>query len=257
MSDHRAIKFHLCVYDNERGKGYWKLNTSLLGSNEYKCQVNKIITDISNKEGSSIEKWESLKISIKYFSIAFSIKRQKTYKQLVFQIEQEISEIENSYHKAMDMNRKRELENQLNNLYDKKAQGAQIRSRAKWVSDGEKNSKYFLSLEKKHQTQNVIHEVLSENSLLTEDDDILGAMCDYYENLYSSKLISNEDIDLYCKVNTLSETDKNMCDTFPSMNECKETVMNLKSNKSPGLDGIPNEFYQCFWHQLSSIFYNM
>lgn len=60
------------------------------------------------------------------------------------------------------MNRKRELENQLNNLYDKKAQGAQIRSRAKWVSDGEKNTKYFLSLEKKHQTQNVIHEVLSE-----------------------------------------------------------------------------------------------
>lgn len=85
-------------------------------------------------------------------------------------------------------------------------------------------------------------------------------MWDYYENLYSSKLISNEDIDLYlknCKVNTLSETDKNMCDTFPSMNECKETVMNLKSNKSPGLDGIPNEFYQCFWHQLSSLFYNM
>lgn len=38
----------------------------------------------------------------------------------------------------MDMNRKRELENQLNNLYDKKAQGAQIRSSAKWVSDGEK-----------------------------------------------------------------------------------------------------------------------
>lgn len=158
------------------------------------------------------------------------------------------------------MNRKRKLENQLNNLYDKKAQGAQIRSRAKWVSDGEKNTKYFLSLEKKHQTLNVIHEVLGENNLLTEDHDILGEMCDIYENLYSSKLISNEDIDLYlknCKVNTLHETDKNMCVTFPSMNECKETVMNLKSNKSPGLDGIPNDFYQCFWHQLSSLFYNM
>lgn len=158
------------------------------------------------------------------------------------------------------MNRKRELENQLNNLYDKKAQGAQIRSRAKWVSDGEKNTKYFLSLEKKHQTLNVIHEVLGENNFLTEDDDILGEMCDIYENLYSSKLISNEDIDLYlknCKINTLHETDKNMCVTFPSKNECKETVMNLKSNKSPGLDGIPNDFYQCFWHQLSSLFYNM
>lgn len=51
--------------------------------------------------------------------------------------------------------------------------------------------------EKRHQTQNIIHEVLGEDNFLTEDDDILGAMCDYFENLYSLKLISNEDIDLY------------------------------------------------------------
>lgn len=82
MSDNRAIKYHLSVYDNERKKVYWKLNTSLLGSNEYKRQVNKTIADISKKEGSSIEKWESLKILIKDISIAFSVKRQKhiTYK---------------------------------------------------------------------------------------------------------------------------------------------------------------------------------
>lgn len=40
----------------------------------------------------------------------------------------------------MDMHRKRELENQLYNLYDKKAQGEQICSRAKWFSDGEKKN---------------------------------------------------------------------------------------------------------------------
>lgn len=76
----------------------------------------------------------------------------------------------------MDMNKRRELTNQLNNLYDIKAQGAQIRLRAKFVSDGKNNTKYFLSLEKKHQKQKVIHEVLIENNLLTEDDNILCAM---------------------------------------------------------------------------------
>ena len=41
----------------------------------------------------------------------------------------------------IDMNlKKRDLESQLNNLYDKKATGAQIRSRAKWISEGEKNT---------------------------------------------------------------------------------------------------------------------
>lgn len=37
MFDYRVIKFYLFVYDNEWGKGYWKLNMLFLGSNEYKC----------------------------------------------------------------------------------------------------------------------------------------------------------------------------------------------------------------------------
>ena len=43
------------------------------------------------------------------------------------------------------MNRKRDLESQLNNFYDEKARGAQIRSRAKWISEGEKKTQNFFS----------------------------------------------------------------------------------------------------------------
>ena len=46
-----------------------------------------------------------------------------------------------------------------------------------------------------------------------------------------------------------------MWDTFPALEECKETVMKLKPNKSPGLGGLRNKFYKCFWDQL--LFYGM
>lgn len=63
-------------------------------------------------------------------------------------IEKEISEIELLPHHLINMNRKRELETQLSYLIDKKANGAQIRSRAKWIQEGEKNTNFFLGLEK-------------------------------------------------------------------------------------------------------------
>ena len=86
-------------------------------------------------------------------------------------------------------------------------------------------------------------------------------MCNFYEKLFSSNSIEDNDIDRYlkdCKINPLTENDKNLCDSFPILDECKDAVMkNLKANKSPGLDGIPNEFYQTFWKDISHLFYGM
>ena len=57
---------------------------------------------------------------------------------MISDIENELNEIENLSHALIDMNRKRDLESRLNNFYDETARGAQIRSRAKWISESEK-----------------------------------------------------------------------------------------------------------------------
>lgn len=103
-------------------------------------------------------------------------------------------------------------------------------------------------LEKKDQTLNYVHGISKESDVLTEDDEILGAMCGFYKNLYTSKSASNKDIDLYLNdidLNKLSDTDKDMCDFFPSLSEYNEAVANMKWNISSGLDGIPIDFYKC------------
>ena len=50
---------------------------------------------------------------------------------------------------------------------------------------------------------------------------------------------------------------KNFCDKFPSLEECTDAVMNLKASKSPGLDGLTNEFYKTFLNDLKMLFYDM
>ena len=146
-------------------------------------------------------------------------------------------------------------------LYDEKCKGAQVRSRAKWIKEGEKSTKYFFSLEKKHQSQNIINELCTDqNDIVHSNNDILGEMCTFYENLYSSKQVNDGDIDNYLSTlnvrNVLSEKDQELCDKFPSLEECEEAVKNMKSNKSPGLDGLTSEFYKCFWNDVKYLFYN-
>ena len=38
------------------------------------------------------------------------------------------------------------------------------------------------------------------------------------------------------------------------MNAKKQSY--LKDNKSPGIDGIPNEFYKTFWNEIKNILYS-
>ena len=149
----------------------------------------------------------------------------------------------------------------MSELCDNKSKGAQIRSRAQWIEKGERNTSYFFSLEAKHQSSNIIKELVNEDGVSFKyDNKILGEMCNFYEKLYTSRNIRNEDIDIYLSslenISCLSNDDKTFCETFPTIHECETEVNEMKTNKSPGIDGIPDEFYKKFWNDINNLFYN-
>ena len=51
---------------------------------------------------------------------------------------------------------RRQLKEELDELYSRKGRGYQIRSRARWIEQGEKSSKYFLGLQKQRHNANSI-----------------------------------------------------------------------------------------------------
>ena len=56
------------------------------------------------------------------------------------------------------------------------------------IENGEKNSAYFLGLEKNRQYKNNIKQLFNEkNKIVHEDEDILKNMCNFYEKLYMSQ----------------------------------------------------------------------
>ena len=77
------------------------------------------------------------------------------------------------------------LEKELEQIYEQKVKGTQIRSR-KWVEFGEKNNAYFLGLEKKRQIKKSITKLLDdEGNMITNQRDILDKIKYYNRKLYT------------------------------------------------------------------------
>ena len=48
----------------------------------------------------------------------------------------------------------------------------------------------------------------------------------------------------------ISDIEKKECEKFVDELEIKKAIMQSLNDKSPGIDGIPVEFYQIFWNKI-------
>ena len=105
-------------------------------------------------------------------------------------------------------------------------------------------------MEKQRQTNNVINKLEREDgSFATTNHEIVKEIKAFYKDLYSSRqtgecdysFINNLDIPV------LNNEDQKFCDEVISLKECETVTQKMKLDKSPGLDGIPIEFYKTFW----------
>ena len=77
---------------------------------------------------------------------------------------------------------------ELEKIIEFRTKGTILRSKTRWYNDGEKNTKYFLNLEKRHYKQGTISQIkLNDREFATSDEKILTECVSFYKNLYSSK----------------------------------------------------------------------
>ena len=266
--DHKAVVSNLNFSENKKGKGYWKLNNSLLKDDIYIKGIQHIMneTNIEYKNITSKRlQWEIFKIKVKEFSIKYSISiKKETYSKLI-NSQKRLDEI--NCLKDIDnvdsniLHEKSQHEKFINEYYENKAKGYQIRSRAKWIQEGEKSTKYFLGLEQQRQLSNNITQINNGKNIVYSDKEILEEAAQFYEKLYTSKNINVDNIDQYLNnVNIktkLNADEKRICDERLSENEIFSAVKKLKDNKSPGNDGLTPEFYKTFWNTCKTLFMQM
>jgi len=264
-TDHKAVLLKL-QGDNfiPRGPGTWKLNNEVLQEQEYVDLITTTIqqfltrTDIVDAR----KRWETLKSTVAKVSQTYCKQRARKAREREGKLLKELSqleeELENADQQAIDQYNT--LKEAVEQFYDKKVDGAIIRSRARWMAKGEKNNKYFLSLEKRNFNSQTINQIDNGSERITDPQQILNTIRQHYTKLFQSMhpQVLAADFQYFFQdelIPKLTEEEVEALEAEITIEECTSALENMQEGKTPGSDGLTVEFYKKFWNLLKDLLF--
>ena len=267
-SDHSLVKVTFGFKNSsQHGRGFWKFNSSLLKDPDYidlvNTKINECIEKYDDLEDKSL-KWDMIKCEIRGATVSYSSHLAKQRRSDERQLNSKLKTLEEEIDKSVNPEQKLIDEynctkEELEKIELHKTHGLLIRSRADWIEDGEKNTKYFLQLQNRNYKTKHIKTIIKDEKAITAPKDILAEEKCFYETLYAKRELKGK-CDNECslfnnKANILSNTDKESCEMVITLDECTNIVKSLENNKSPGSDGFTAEFYKTFWSMINLFVY--
>ena len=125
----------------KRGKGLWKFNNDLLTDTEYVNQMKELIKNIRetiNWENKNTL-WDYVKCEIRSQTIVYSSKKAQSLREYESQLSKKLSTLEQ--HALADhttYNQYIAVKHEWKKLNPKSCKGSILRSKVKWVEEGEK-----------------------------------------------------------------------------------------------------------------------
>ena len=136
----------------------------------------------------------------------------------------------------------------MQDIHNYKIHGTIIRSKEKILNE-EKQTKYFFIQEKQKKIKKHIKSLQNQQGkILTTNSEILEECKNYFQNLYTKQKTCEKTQNLLLKYisNEITNEQNNKLTKQIEITEIKEAIQSMENGKSPGLDGIPIEFYKEF-----------
>ena len=259
FSDHCAVLFSVVVAQVvTRGPGRWKLNVSFLDDPEYVSLISDFLLGWRRRQNqySSLTKWwDVCKDRIKGLSINFGVAKSRAscgQRDLLVRLAEHLkSKLDlgnlsclGPYNSTLAELAKFDL---------KAAQGAQVRSRVRWVEESESSSAFFFRLERKRGADRRISALkAADGTTVSDTTGLCDVITSFYSDLFRSQATDNiSRASLLRRVSsTLSSIEAQSCEGLLSLEECKVALFGMARRKAPGSDGLPMEFYLKFWDLL-------
>ena len=255
----------------KRGPGFWKFNSLLLLDEDYQAYIKGIIQmykEIYSSVTDRSLKWDLIKMEIRSATIAYSKTQARLKREHEKEIYKKIEDLEvkiNVNPRQQELTDYEALRLELEQILDSRTKGAIIRSKVKEVEYGEKNSKYFLNIEKSNYETKHIKKLINESGdTLIDPSAILNYEEQYYKKILQSDVSMGHGEFLHqterffdnLNLKTLSENNRKFCENLLTIDECKKAIDSLSIDKSPGSDGFNSNFYKHFWEDIQTLVFD-
>ncbi|KAL9966672.1 hypothetical protein ACROYT_G024784 [Oculina patagonica] len=262
-SDHSAVTLLLNSLDKQpHGPSYWRFNSSLLEDSSYVERITLKYSEWLEEFKEVVDKrvlWDLVKYRIRAFTIKYSKEKAKERRERLAEAEKKVKKHESICNNDPSQNNVNDLEaakHEYELLHDYVVRGYIVRSRINWYENGEKNSKYFLNLEKTRCGKTAVRRLYDSTGKITVNPkSIINELRDFYQNLYSNN--DSEEGEEFAfdflenpNIPTLNDNSSMSCEGLLTRAECFEALNKFPNGKTPGNDGLTAEFYKTFWYLL-------
>lgn len=260
QSDHSLVSINIALSQIKRGPSYWKFNDNLLQDKIFVDKMNAFL-DKNSKDNKITDpqiKWDFFKVIIRDFCINYSIQKCKQIKENNRKYQIALDELDKMLvNKASEklIAEKESLRRKVELYEIEQAKSAQVRSREKYIAEGEKNTRYFLSLEKARAGAKIMDRLKTgDGKILTNQSDILNEQHRFYSTMFSRKGYFDENkAEQFSKdlnIPQLSDEQRKELDEPLLEQEFSKALKEMKNGTAPGLDGLTTSFIKFFWIKL-------
>lgn len=266
ISDHSPVIMALDL-GLEPCMKYWRINVSLLTDARIREEIRLAISEYfalnDNGTVSPSILWDAGKATIrgKIISIGSRLKKDRLKKQVELETEIKRLEREHKQHGKQEvLDKLKENRTKLDEILTYKAEGALRFIDRKYYELGNKASRLLSFQLQKAQASRIVPKIKQpySNDVKTSPKTISDAFAKYFEQLYKGQLQDSKgekikDFFKNLKLAKLTIDEASALVEPIREEEIKETIVKLKNNKSPGMDGFSGEYYKVFVNDLTPV----
>ena len=234
------------------GRGYWKLNASILTQTSTLAGLNKIwqeAQDILPTAKNKNRWWDQLTRSlVAYLKTASRIQNSEIQSRFI-SLSQDLAKHVSDFTVLKSdtlIQQITYLQQEINKINTYRAEGARIRNKKFTIAQAEKPNKYFFARAKAKKMKTQIASLKTEAGTIAKNRQMLEVARKYYSHLYNRKKTNSQAQKrlLNSLHKQLSSQQKNLLDSSITLDDLNNTIATMKKGKSPGPSGLTVELFQ-------------